>query len=149
MATRTAARKTTKSTKGATKAKPDAAPSKPKTAKPKRSIKDFAPDPPAAKPPAVKDEKTLEKTPVPAPVPAVTELRKRELMHLVSEKTGLQRNKVRPAVEAAIEVLGEAILAGRQVNIPPLGKIKPKRTREFADTKITVAKIRQNKPDQS
>ena len=130
MTTQTTKSKTTKTSKTTTKQKSTA---------PKRSIKDFAPKP--------KTPASVEATAKTAEENAPPELRKRELVDRVVEKTGLQKSKVKPAVEAAIAVLGEAIMEGRDVTLPPLGKIKLKKTRDAGRAQVTVAKIRQSKPD--
>ena len=44
-----------------------------------------------------------------------------------------------------IDILGEAIADGRELNLQPFGKIKQQRTKDTPNARITVAKIRQNK----
>ncbi len=74
-----------------------------------------------------------------------TELKKSELIAMVVERSGVRKKFAKPAVEAMIEVLGEAIAEGRNLNLQPLGKVLPQRTKETSNARITVARIRQSK----
>lgn len=73
------------------------------------------------------------------------ELKKRELLDLVAERSGLRKNQIKPAVEAMMEILGEAIAEGRELNLEPFGKLKHQRAKETGNARVTVAKIRQNR----
>jgi len=74
-------------------------------------------------------------------------MKKRELLELVVERSGVRKKFAKPVVEAMMAVLGEAIAEGRDLNLPPMGKIKQQRTKDASNVRVTVAKIRQNKPD--
>ncbi|MEO1140716.1 MAG: HU family DNA-binding protein [Pseudomonadota bacterium] len=74
------------------------------------------------------------------------ELKKRELFELVSARADMPKNKVKPVVEAMMEVLGEAIADGRELNLQPFGKLKVQRTKDLGNARVVVAKIRQSKP---
>lgn len=76
-----------------------------------------------------------------------TELKKQELLQLVADRADLNKNKVKPVVEAMLEVLGEALAEGRELNLKPLGKVKINRQKEVGNARVTVAKIRQSKDD--
>ncbi|WP_170067245.1 HU family DNA-binding protein [Roseovarius confluentis] len=76
-----------------------------------------------------------------------TELKKQELFQLVAERADLNRNKVKPVVEAMLEVLGEALAEGRELNLKPFGKVKINRQKDVGNARVTVAKIRQAKSD--
>ncbi|MEQ8899321.1 MAG: HU family DNA-binding protein [Roseovarius sp.] len=73
------------------------------------------------------------------------ELKKRELIDEVVKRSGVRKKFAKPVVEAMIDVLGEAITEGREVNLQPFGKIKQQRTKDTANARITVARIRQSK----
>ncbi|MEO1139802.1 MAG: HU family DNA-binding protein [Pseudomonadota bacterium] len=73
------------------------------------------------------------------------ELKKRELLEMVSERAEVPRNKAKPVVEAMIEILGETIAEGRDLNLQPLGKIKVQRTKDLGNARVIVTKIRQSK----
>lgn len=72
-------------------------------------------------------------------------MKKKELIEAVVERSGVRKKFAKPAIEAMMEVLGEAIAEGRDLNLPPMGKIKQQRTKEAANVRVTVAKIRQSK----
>ena len=73
------------------------------------------------------------------------ELKKRELMDEVIKRSGVRKKFAKPVIEAMIDVLGEAILEGREVNLQPFGKIKQQRTKDAGNARITIARIRQSK----
>ncbi len=59
------------------------------------------------------------------PTDAETNLiKKPELLDEVVLRTNLKKRDVKPAVEAALAVLGDALRDGSEVNIPPLGKLR-------------------------
>jgi len=112
---------------------------KPAPAKPARAATKLAPGRAAA--PGVKPE-------VMSDAPAETggaELKKRELIDEVVKRSGVRKKFAKPVIEAMIDVLGEAIAGGREVNLQPFGKIKQQRTKDTANARITVARIRQSK----
>ncbi|WP_082630998.1 HU family DNA-binding protein [Roseovarius atlanticus] len=74
-----------------------------------------------------------------------TELKKSELFQLVADRADLNKNKVKPVVEAMLEVLGEALAEGRELNLKPFGKVKINRQKDTGNARVTVAKIRQPK----
>ncbi|WP_299844308.1 HU family DNA-binding protein [uncultured Roseovarius sp.] len=74
------------------------------------------------------------------------ELKKRELIDLVVAKSDIKKKYAKPVVEALLEVLGETLAKGRELNLQPLGKLKYNRTKETTSARIIVAKIRQSKP---
>jgi len=72
-------------------------------------------------------------------------MKKKELIEAVVERSGVRKKFAKPAMEAMMEILGEAIAEGRDLNLPPMGKIKHQRVKEASNARITVAKIRQSK----
>ncbi|UYV39082.1 HU family DNA-binding protein [Rhodobacteraceae bacterium D3-12] len=115
---------------------------------------------------AVKDAvktpvKASAKVPAAAPVepvvvsevtPVVTgaTLRKKEFIELVTEKAGIKRRDAKAALEAALEVLGEAIADGQEINLPGFGKLKVTRSKTLSNGKVFTTRIRQPlvKPDE-
>ena len=77
--------------------------------------------------------------------PSAPELKKKELVDLVTERSDVRKKYAKPVVEAMIDILGEAIAEGRELNLQPLGKIKHQRTKDTPNARITVSKIRQSK----
>jgi len=76
---------------------------------------------------------------------AGADLKKRELIDKVVERSGVRKRNAKPVVEAMIDILGEAISEGRGLNLQPLGKLKHQRRKETGNATVTVAKIRQSK----
>ena len=85
------------------------------------------------------------KTNVMASVTAPTELKKKELVDLVVARSDVKKKYAKPVVEALLEVLGETLGKGREMNLQPLGKVKYNRTKETDSARIVVTKIRQSK----
>ncbi|MWB78626.1 DNA-binding protein [Pseudooceanicola sp. 216_PA32_1] len=79
-------------------------------------------------------------------VPSVTgpELKKKELIDLVVERSGLKKKDVKPVVESVMAVLGEALGAGREMNLQPLGKIKVNKIKNVNNGKVVITRIRQS-----
>ncbi|MEP3441487.1 MAG: HU family DNA-binding protein [Sulfitobacter sp.] len=76
--------------------------------------------------------------------PVVTdELRKKELFELVVERSGMKKKDVKPVVEAMLAVLGDALSEQREMDLPPLGKLKIQRGKELSDGRALVLKLRQ------
>ncbi|SEK29439.1 DNA-binding protein [Roseovarius nanhaiticus] len=70
-------------------------------------------------------------------------LKKQELIAQVVERSDIAKKHAKPVIEAMLEVLGEAIAEGRELNLQPMGKIKRKRLKETAKARVVVANIRQ------
>ena len=51
-------------------------------------------------------------------------LKKPALLDAIVERTNLKKRDVKPAVEAALAVIGDALREGTVVNLPPLGKLR-------------------------
>ena len=51
-------------------------------------------------------------------------IKKPELLDEVVLRTNLKKRDVKPAVEAALAVLVDALQDGAEVNVPPLGKLR-------------------------
>jgi len=78
------------------------------------------------------------------PVVSEPDLRKKELIDLVVERSGIKKKDAKPVVEAMLAVLGETIGAGRELNLQPLGKLRINRSEERSNGRIIVCKLRQN-----
>lgn len=77
------------------------------------------------------------------PVISAPELKKRDLINLVVERSGIKKKDAKPAVEAALAVLGEALAEGRELNMRPLGKAKVTRMENKSNGQLIVCRIRQ------
>lgn len=95
-------------------------------------------------------------TPEPAPAPeptvvtvsepvlAAADLKKKELIDMVVERSEIKKKFAKPVVEAMLEVLGETIASGRELNLQPMGKLRINRTEEKSNGRIIVCKFRQS-----
>ena len=77
--------------------------------------------------------------------PSQPVLHKKELIDLVVDRSGGKRKDVKPAVEAVLVVLGEALADGREMNLRPFGKIKVTRQMDKPNGTVTVCRVRQPK----
>lgn len=84
-----------------------------------------------------------------APEVTAPDMKKKELVDLVVARAGVKKRDAKPAVEAALAILGEAIAEGRELNLPPLGKLRINRAEDKANGRVTICKLRQNKAPQS
>ncbi|WP_272004303.1 HU family DNA-binding protein [Roseovarius sp. ZX-A-9] len=119
----------------------------------KMRLKPGVPKPPRAKAAKRPDDvkpATVSGIPAPAVAPdtpaAELEMKKQELLARVVDRSEIKKKYAKPVVEAMIAVLGEALAEGRELNLPPLGKVKQNRTKETPTARIIIAKIRQKKP---
>lgn len=74
-----------------------------------------------------------------------SEMKKRELIDMVVERSGVKKKFAKPAVEAMLDVLGQALSEERALNLQPLGRVVPKRTKEAGSNRVITARIRQSK----
>ena len=115
----------------ATRAKPPAAPGKKKAA-----------TPPVTPPPAPVAEPKVVTTQTPVVNgPALT---RKALMEQAVTRSGIKKKYAKPAIEAALAVLGQALADGREIKLPPLGRGKVTRTRDKANGNVIVLRLRQS-----
>jgi len=79
-----------------------------------------------------------------APVVGKSAMKKKELIDVVTERSGIKKKDAKPVVEAMLAVLGQAISDGRELNLQPLGKVKINRQKDVQGGKVTVLKVRQS-----
>ena len=70
-------------------------------------------------------------------------MKKRELVDRVVERTGVKKGVTRQVVEAFLAEFGDALASGRELSVPPLGRIMINREKEIPDGRVFVVKIRQ------
>ncbi len=75
------------------------------------------------------------------------ELKKKELVDLAVARSGIKKRDAKPAIEAALAVLGEALSEGRELNIIPFGKLKVTRMKKGGNGQIISARVRQPEED--
>lgn len=51
-------------------------------------------------------------------------LRLKDLVEMVAQKTGGKKADLKPTVEAVLEAIGVALATGKDLNVPPLGKLR-------------------------
>ncbi|SLN17925.1 HU family DNA-binding protein [Roseisalinus antarcticus] len=73
------------------------------------------------------------------------DLKKKDFIDRVVERSGGKKKDVKPAVEAALAILGEAIAAGEELVLPPLGKLKVNREKDLSNAKVYICKLRRSK----
>ena len=111
--------------------------SKPKTTKPKTTTKSATTRRTSAVEPKLVEVKEA--------VVAQPALRKKELIDLVVERTGGKKKDAKPAIEAMLSILGEALSDGRELNLRPFGKLKVTRQTEKSNGTVISCRVRQPK----
>jgi DNA-binding protein HU-alpha len=91
----------------------------------------------AAKPKLVVAESTAPET------PSLPELKRQELLAQVVRRADIKKKFAKPVLDAVLEVLGEALTEGRDLNLAPMGKVKINRVRELGKGRVIIARIRQ------
>jgi DNA-binding protein HU-alpha len=69
-------------------------------------------------------------------------LKKQELVDRVVKASGAKKKDVKLIMEAALGVLGDALSAGEELNLPPLGKMKVNRQRDEGNAEVLILKLR-------
>lgn len=90
----------------------------------------------AAEADAGASEAVVDETPI---------VKRKEFLERVSQSSGLRKNQIKPAFDAILRELGEALAAGEKLNLPPLGKLSVNRIREAENATIVVTKLRRSK----
>jgi DNA-binding protein HU-alpha len=72
----------------------------------------------------------------------VEALRLKDLSDRVAELAGARKALVKPVVEATLRLLGEALEAGRALNLPPLGRARVSRSRATAKGAALTVKLK-------
>lgn len=121
----------TRSTAAKTTRKPAAKSTLPKTRK-----SSAAATPAADAPEAVVVQESV-------PVSKLGELKKVELIEMIVERTGVKKRDAKPTIEAALQILGEALAEGRELNLQPLGKIRVNRMKKLSSARVMTCKVRQ------
>lgn len=107
-----------------------------------------------AKPTPKKPIKSTGKSTEPVAKPAVYKaaqpakvgvgiLRKKELIDTVVKRSGVKKKDAKPVIEAMLAELGEMLADGREMALPPLGRVKINRQKPVANGRVIVLKLRQ------
>lgn len=83
-----------------------------------------------------------------ADVAARPEMTKKDLVESMMSATGMKKGEARRALEATMSAVADALKEGKDLAVPPLGKIKIARTKETPNGKLVVlrAKLKEPKP---
>jgi nucleoid DNA-binding protein len=95
----------------------------------------------AVKAPAVSSDTPNPNAPRPVIVGPV--MRKKELIDLVVERSGIKKKDAKPVVDAMLAVLGEALNDSRELNLLPMGKFKVLNEKDLGNGKMMRVKVRQ------
>lgn len=70
-------------------------------------------------------------------------MKKPQLLDAVVARTNLKKRDVKPAVEAALAVIAEALMNGEDLNLPPMGKLRVVKAKELdAGAQVLTLKLR-------
>ena len=70
-------------------------------------------------------------------------MKKPALLDAVVARTNLKKRDVKPAVEAALAVIVEALENGEELNLPPMGKLRVVKTKELDNgVQVMTLKLR-------
>ncbi|MEY1555748.1 HU family DNA-binding protein [Yoonia sp. R2331] len=82
------------------------------------------------------------------PVVAQQALKKPAFLDNAVARSGVKRRDAKPAIEAALNELREALLRGDELNLPPLGKIKVMKSKALSGgAEALTLKIRTTKTE--
>jgi len=79
------------------------------------------------------------------PVEIIEQLKMKGLVEAVVERTGQRKGEVRTAVQAALAVMGETLADGKELNLPPMGKVKINRVKETPRGQNLILKLVRNR----
>ena len=72
------------------------------------------------------------------------DLKLRELLQAVADAGDFKKPQAKPVIEATLVALGEALAAGRDLNLAGLGKVKVKRSKVANGRRVSELRIRQD-----
>jgi DNA-binding protein len=75
----------------------------------------------------------------------VVMLRKKDMLQRLSERTGMRKNQLKPVMEAVLAELGDALIKGESLNLPPLGKLSVNRSIAQEKADVVICKLRRAK----
>lgn len=71
-------------------------------------------------------------------------LKKQNLVDRIVTASGAKKKDVKLIFEAALAVLGDALSAGEELNLPPLGKLKVNRQKAEGNAEVIIIKLRRS-----
>ncbi len=76
----------------------------------------------------------------PAPVGRV-QIRKKDFVDRAADRSGVRKADARAAIEAALALMAEMLVAGEELNLPPLGKLKVTRVKDNDRGKVIMLRL--------
>lgn len=78
---------------------------------------------------------------------AVPTMSRKELLERVTADGTIKKKDARDTIDATLRVISEALLAGEDLNLPHLGKVKVNRTKDAPKATILILRARIAKVD--
>lgn len=76
-------------------------------------------------------------------VPKGEMIKKPEFIERAVARTEVKKREAKPAIEAALAVLAEALLKGEELNLPPMGKLRVVKAKELGEgAQVLTLKLR-------
>ncbi len=69
-------------------------------------------------------------------------LRKKDLIEAAVARAGVKKRDAKPAIEAALAIIGETLGEGRGLNLPGLGKLKVQNTKDLEGVQVVNLRLR-------
>ena len=70
-------------------------------------------------------------------------VKKPEFIDRAVERCDVKKRDAKPAIEAALAVLSEALIKGEELNLPPLGKLRVMKSKDLGEgAKVLTLKLR-------
>lgn len=126
------------------------------TTKPAKPTGATVTDLPAARPPRTVKPVASAKAPA-AAAPAAADvpvvrakapLKKKDFIDRAAGKSGIRKSDAKAAIEATLATLAEALAAGQELVLPPLGKLKVAKEKHGKNGVQLVLKLNLTKPDE-
>lgn len=77
-------------------------------------------------------------------------VRKTELIDAIVLRTGLKKKDVKPTVEATLELFAQTLKEGKDLSLPPMGKIKLMKSKDLDNgAKVLTLKLRLARPSEA
>ena len=70
-------------------------------------------------------------------------IKKPEFIDRVVDRIDVKRRDAKPAIDAALAILAEALVNGEELNLPPMGKLRVVKMKDVGDrVKVLTLKLR-------
>ena len=69
-------------------------------------------------------------------------LRKKDLIEAAVARAGVKKRDAKPAIEAALAIIGETLGEGRGLNMPGLGKLKVQNSKDLEGVQVVNLRLR-------